>query len=437
MRYSGGMTNSLEVPGRRERKKAQARRSIADAALRLFLERGYDAVSAREVAEAADVSVSGLWKHFSCKEALVLDREQEAQEALVARVRELPPGAPLLPAVRSYLTSLARHDDPTWREQRAPVWALVSSTPALRAHSELMWRRQETALADAILARLPQVPDAPLGAAALARFVLDASAHQPGATDELDAAFTVLEEGWRPGRTLHGGTEQIEPAPHEEPTEQGLRERKKLRTRRAITDTAVTLFLERGYEQTGIRDVAEAADVSVSTLFAYFPGGKASLVFDGDAAERVATLAAAVRDRAEAQSALQAVTGVLLQRGPFAVDLEPRTQRALDLVMATPELRDYARGIWLRSQPMLAAALAQAADLPPDDKTALVTARWLLQVPDLALATAAPRDAVPVVVELLESGWPAWLAARRGAAGLADAPAPASPPLVRSADGDT
>ncbi|MCE0540799.1 hypothetical protein LWF15_35445 [Kineosporia rhizophila] len=50
----------------------------------------------------------------------------------------------------------------------------------------------------------------------------------------------------------------------------------------------------------------------------------------------------------------------------------------------------------------------QSAGLPPHDMGALVTARWLLSMPDLALATAAPRDAVPVVVELLQSGWPAW-----------------------------
>ena len=429
------MTNSLGVPGRRERKKAQARRSIADAALRLFLERGYDAVNVRDVAEAAEVSVSGLWKHFSCKEALVLDREQETQEALVAHVRNLARGAPLLPAMRSYLSGLTGHDDPEGREQCAPAWALVSNTPALRAYSELMWRRQETALGEAILARLPEVPDAPVGSAALARFVLDASAHQPGATDELDAAFLVLEKGWRPGRTSTTGAAPLESAPQAELPQQGLRERKKQRTRRAITDTAVTMFLERGYEQTGIREVAEAADVSVSTLFAYFPGGKASLVFDEDVAERGAALAAAVGGCRDGQSVLPAVRDVLLQRGPFAVDLPPRVRRALDLVMATSELRDYARGIWLRSQPVLAAALADSAGLPPDDRTASITARWLLQVPDLALATAAPREAVPVVVELLESGWPAWLAARAQAQEPTGTTDPDSRPDKRSTDG--
>ncbi|WP_147264659.1 TetR/AcrR family transcriptional regulator, partial [Streptomyces sp. NBRC 110611] len=66
------MTTANEpAPGRRERKKAQTRKALADAALRLFLERGYDGVSVKDVAEAADVSVTTLFKHFSGKEALV------------------------------------------------------------------------------------------------------------------------------------------------------------------------------------------------------------------------------------------------------------------------------------------------------------------------------------------------------------------------------
>ncbi|WP_280431681.1 helix-turn-helix domain-containing protein, partial [Nocardia brasiliensis] len=54
----------MTEPGRRERKKAANRQALADAALRLFLERGYDAVGVREIADAADVSVATLFKHF-------------------------------------------------------------------------------------------------------------------------------------------------------------------------------------------------------------------------------------------------------------------------------------------------------------------------------------------------------------------------------------
>ncbi len=76
--------------GRRERKKAATRRAIADAALRLFLERGYDAVGIREIADAADVSTTTLFKHFPVKEALVFDEDDDQEERLLTAVRERP-----------------------------------------------------------------------------------------------------------------------------------------------------------------------------------------------------------------------------------------------------------------------------------------------------------------------------------------------------------
>ena len=406
------MTEPAGPPGRRERKKAQTRRAIADAALRLFLARGYDAVSVRDVAEAAEVSVSGVWKHFPCKEALVLDQGPEPREALLSCVRGRSAGADLLAALREHLLGLPAYAAPVPDDERAALDALVRTTPALRAHAERVWRQREEDLAGAVAELLPGVPDARTGAAALARFVLDrAPAHGQDPRAELAAAFAVLERGWSPARRRTRTDDGAAAAP-QEPARQGLRERKKERTRRAVTDAAVALFLERGYERTGIREVADAADVSVSTLFAHFPEGKASLVFGEDAAGRGAALAAAVRGRPEGCSALRAVQGLLLQRGPLVSDPDPRLRRTLDLVAAVPELRDQARSTWLRSHPALAAALAEDAGLPPDDPGASVTARWLLQVPDLALAAAEPRRTVAVVVDLLESGWPAWLAAR-------------------------
>jgi AcrR family transcriptional regulator len=58
----------------------------------------------------------------------------------------------------------------------------------------------------------------------------------------------------------------------------GLRARKKQRTRQAIVEAATSLFAERGYAETTLAEVAEEAEVALSTIFNYFPG-KLDIVF--------------------------------------------------------------------------------------------------------------------------------------------------------------
>src|SRR6187397_1267018 len=86
-RYDGAMSSTAEPIGRRERKKAATRKNISDVATTLFLERGFDNVSIREVADAADVSPTTVFAHFSQKEALVFDEDDEQRDRLVAAVR--------------------------------------------------------------------------------------------------------------------------------------------------------------------------------------------------------------------------------------------------------------------------------------------------------------------------------------------------------------
>jgi AcrR family transcriptional regulator len=61
-------------------------------------------------------------------------------------------------------------------------------------------------------------------------------------------------------------------------TNLGLRERKKRRTRETIVAVATRLFVEQGYDETPIAQIADAAEVSPSTFFTYF-SSKADVVF--------------------------------------------------------------------------------------------------------------------------------------------------------------
>ena len=85
----------------------------------------------------------------------------------------------------------------------------------------------------------------------------------------------------------------------------GLRERKKQRTRETIAGAARQLFAERGYHATTLPDIAEAADVSTRTIFAYFPS-KEDILFSDFALMKDA-LAQALAERPEGQDALETV----------------------------------------------------------------------------------------------------------------------------------
>ena len=90
----------------------------------------------------------------------------------------------------------------------------------------------------------------------------------------------------------------------------GLRERKKERTRETIAATAVRLFLDRGFDQVSITEIAEAAEVSRRTLFAYFPT-KEDLVLHRFA-DHETEAARTVRTRPAGQSPLEALRAATL-----------------------------------------------------------------------------------------------------------------------------
>jgi AcrR family transcriptional regulator len=94
----------------------------------------------------------------------------------------------------------------------------------------------------------------------------------------------------------------------------GLRERKKAATRQAISDIATRLFQERGFEQVTVAEIAEAAGVSVKTVFNYF-GSKEDLFFDR-ADELLGAMLTALRERPPGVSPTAALRPGLLA-GPI------------------------------------------------------------------------------------------------------------------------
>jgi AcrR family transcriptional regulator len=85
-------------PGLRERKKAQTRAAIQRHALRLFREAGYSATTMEQIAAAADVSPSTLYRYFPTKEDLIL--QDDYDPLLAAAFRAQPPELPILEAFR-------------------------------------------------------------------------------------------------------------------------------------------------------------------------------------------------------------------------------------------------------------------------------------------------------------------------------------------------
>jgi AcrR family transcriptional regulator len=183
-------------PGRRERKKAATRQKIADTALRLFLEHGYDAVGIRDVAAEADVAVTTLFAHFASKEALVFEHDEGFELRLAQAVSGRPPGEPLIPALRREIAASVRH---CTTDGGVAVWHLIDASADLRRYEASMRVRHAESLATAIAADLGVPPDT-TACRTIARFVIDAhslareAAEPQAAVDEI---FPMIEAAWQ------------------------------------------------------------------------------------------------------------------------------------------------------------------------------------------------------------------------------------------------
>ncbi|MFJ1680144.1 TetR/AcrR family transcriptional regulator [Streptomyces sp. NPDC088251] len=144
-------------PGLRERKKLRTRSAIRRATYRLISEQGYDATTIEQIAEAAEVSPSTVFRYFAAKEDIVLTDTYDP--ALEARLRSRPAGEPPLESLRLVMAEaltafLAGEEDELRQRTR-----LMVEVPAVRARMTETLSDTARALARALADRGGRDPD--------------------------------------------------------------------------------------------------------------------------------------------------------------------------------------------------------------------------------------------------------------------------------------
>lgn len=140
--------------GLRERKRQRMYQAVSDIAVRLFLEKGFDAVSVAEVAAAAEISKPTLFRYFPAKEDLVLHRIADHEDEAARVVTGAGEGVSPLGALRrNFLDGLDRRDPVTGLNDHPEVLAyhrLLYGTPSLATRMYAHQERSEAALAEVL-----------------------------------------------------------------------------------------------------------------------------------------------------------------------------------------------------------------------------------------------------------------------------------------------
>ena len=189
----------------------------------------------------------------------------------------------------------------------------------------------------------------------------------------------------------------------------GLRERKKAKTRTAIQDQALRLFAEQGYEATTVEQIADAAEVSPSTFFRYFPTKEDAVMYD---ALDPLLLVAWEGQPAELSpiGALRATMRQVFSSAPADV-LAHQDERAA-LIFAVPELRMRMLDELVRSMHLFIDIAAKRAGKTPDDAAVQALAGAVIGVAIAAWVSAGGLRASDYVQRMdaglaeLEAGFP-------------------------------
>ncbi|MEU7742618.1 TetR family transcriptional regulator [Nonomuraea sp. NPDC049158] len=144
--------------GLRELKKQQTRQAISSAATRLFIERGFEAVTITEIAAAAQVAKMTVTNYFPRKEDLALDHHETFAAGLARTVADRPAGESALAALRrEFLAGVERHDAVIGFSSQGFA-RMISDSPTLTARLRDLHDQREDALAHVLAADTASAP---------------------------------------------------------------------------------------------------------------------------------------------------------------------------------------------------------------------------------------------------------------------------------------
>lgn len=144
----------------------------------------------------------------------------------------------------------------------------------------------------------------------------------------------------------------------------GLRERKKARTRATIQQQALRLFRDQGYEATTVEQIAEASEVSASTVFRYFATKEELVISDEHDAFFIRSWRSQPPDLPLVQALRRAVHSTL--EGLSATELSAQHDRNV-LMVTVPELWAAGLGNVTRTLHDIAELVAERTGGGPDD----------------------------------------------------------------------
>jgi AcrR family transcriptional regulator len=199
--------------GLRERKKEQTRRAIADAAVRLFSERGFQATTVADIAEAADVAPRTFFAYFPSKEDVLFADFDETFDEVAARLRARPAGESTFDALREWIAEQVPEMEAD-RGNAALRGRLACEHESIAARERHLLGRFEAIIAESVAADLGDEPTdlrpRMIGAAAIAAITAmrpdDPGTHDMTAEEKLQRVNEALE-------FLRGGVAVLEPRP--------------------------------------------------------------------------------------------------------------------------------------------------------------------------------------------------------------------------------